>query len=309
MMNLFEKTLSSDVPVILDGGLATEFERRGHDISTHLWSAALLQSDPQTIVDVSREFLESGAQCVTSASYQASREGFMSLGLSIEEADALIVKSVGLASTARQQHMLAYPDTEPQPFVAASIGPWGAAQADGSEYTGHYNTDEAALIAFHEPRLRLLDQSGADVLACETIPNQREARVLCDLLQTVRTPAWISFCCRDERHISDGTPLLEVARLFRDHPRVLAIGINCTEPQFVTQLIGEIRAAAPHKAVIVYPNSGEVYDAQTHGWSGSTSLTECAVDAGRWRDAGATLIGGCCRTGPEHIAAIRREFY
>jgi homocysteine S-methyltransferase len=309
-MNPFEQALSSDHPVILDGGLATELEQRGHDISTHLWSAALLQTDPQAIIDVARAFLEAGAQCVTSASYQASRGGFIAQGLSAEEADALMLLSVELAVIARQQHLRANPQStsEPavEPFVAASIGPWGAAQADGSEYTGRYRADETELREFHQLRLRLFDHSTADVLACETIPNRLEAVVLCDLLRQVDTPAWISFCCTDASRISDGTPLREVARLFRQHPRVAAIGVNCTEPKLIVPLIGELRAGAPDKAVIVYPNSGESYDVASHNWSGTARPEQCAIDAVKWREAGASMIGGCCRTRPQHIAAIRR---
>jgi homocysteine S-methyltransferase len=304
-MNPFEKAIASGSPVILDGGLATELERRGYDIGTKLWSAKLLQSHPEAIIDVNRAFLEAGAQCVTSASYQASREGFLTLGLSADEADALILHSVNLAKTARRQHLDAYPETQPRPFVAASIGPWGAMQSDGSEYTGCYAVDETALSDFHRRRLVLLDQSGADVLACETIPNLLEAQVLCALLRSVDTPAWVSFCCRDEHHISDGTPLREAAGLFRDHPRVLALGINCCAPHLLPALIPEIIAAAPGKAIIVYPNSGETYEVGNNSWSGSARLDECADDAVRWSEAGATLIGGCCRTGPEHIAAMR----
>ena len=305
--NLFIEALASPGSILLDGGLATELEARGYDISTALWSAGLVQSDSQAIIDVHRAFLDAGARCIISASYQASRQGFMSLGISANAADELIASSVSLARTARQQYLDDNSGTDPVPIVAASVGPYGATLNDGSEYTGNYSIGQNALRDFHEERLAILDRAGADVLACETIPDYQEAQVLCELLKDVISPAWISFSCSDELHISDGTPLAEVAGLFRDHPKVLAIGINCTAPRLISRLIDQITAAAPDKAVVVYPNSGEKYHAEDHSWSGTVSPVECAAAAETWRDAGAKLIGGCCRMGPQHIAAMGKQ--
>jgi len=306
-MNLFEEALSHHRTLLLDGGLATELEAQGHDINGTLWSASLLRTNPQAIVDAHLAYLEAGAQCIISASYQASRHGLMSLGISAEEADALIVSSVHLARQACDLFLERHPDAGYRPIVAASVGPFGAALHDGSEYTGQYDIDDAGLRQFHQERLSLLDASGADVLACETIPNATEAAVLCDLLMTASTPAWISFSCRNSHCISDGTYLRTVAEMFGDHPRVLAIGINCTAPHLVSTLIGEIRQAAPGKAIIVYPNSGEKYESASNSWFGMTSPVECADAAVSWRNAGADIIGGCCRVGPNHIAEMGKK--
>ncbi len=303
-MNIFEEALLRDEPVLLDGGLATELETQGFDIAGELWSAALLESNPGAIINAHRAYLDAGADCIISASYQASRPGFMSLGLSAAAADQLIVSSVELARTARDEFLAANLDIKRTPIVAASVGPYGAALADGSEYTGSYDISAAELREFHTSRLEILDRSGADVIACETIPDLVEAQVLCELLRDVATPAWIAFSCRDEQRISDGTLLREVVAMFADHPRVLAAGVNCTPPGLITALIGEVLKGAPRKAVVVYPNSGETYHAADNSWSG----TACDLDGGfpvsDWHDAGAKLIGGCCRTGPAHIEAI-----
>lgn len=296
--------LLRDGAIVLDGGLATELEAQGYNIGTRLWSAEVLRSNPSAIVDAHLAFLEAGAEIIISASYQASRLGFMSVGLSAQQADDLIVKSVELACAARKQFLEAHPESGLTPIVAASIGPYGAAMHDGSEYTGDYKVDEDNLREFHEGRLRLLDKGGADVLACETIPNKLEAKVLHDLLIDVELPAWVSFSCRDEQCVSDGTPLREVSRIFRDHPRVLALGVNCTTPHLITSLIGEIRQAAPGKEIVVYPNSGETYEVADNSWHGSVSPVECANESQTWLSAGAKFIGGCCRVGPEHITAI-----
>lgn len=291
-------------PIILDGGLATELEAQGHDIGSALWSAALLSTRLDAIVAAHRAFLDAGAEIIISASYQASIEGFIAQGYSELEAGELIVRSVELACTARQQYCTANPETAHLPLVAASIGPYGAAMHDGSEYTGVYNVSANELRSFHRQRLVILERTNADLLACETIPTMLEAETLASLLRDSPLPAWVSFCCRDGLRISDGTPLREVCALFREHPRVLALGVNCTAPQHVASLIAEIKQAAPDKAVIVYPNSGETYHVETNSWSGDNGAEASADYAKRWRQAGATAIGGCCRIGPRHIAAI-----
>lgn len=306
-MPLFEAALAENEVILLDGGLATELEAQGFGIDSRLWSAELLQSNPQAIVDAHIAYLEAGARCIISASYQASRRGFMASGLRASAADDLILSSVALAQSARQAYVARHPGAGNGPIVAASIGPYAAMLHDGSEYRGNYDAGRSDLRQFHESRLAVLDASGADVLACETIPDFAEASVLCELLKRVRSPAWVSFCCRDGRHLSDGSKIVRAAALFRDHPRVLAVGVNCTAPQHIPSLIQEVRRGAPDQAIVVYPNSGEVYDATDNSWSGTVDPVDCAVAAESWRDAGAQLIGGCCRMGPQHITAMQRQ--
>lgn len=306
-MNKFVQMLDREGPVILDGGLATQLETMGHDISGSLWSAALLEHDPRAIVDAHRAYLDAGADCIISASYQASRRGFMSRGHSAAKADRLIVSAVELALTARDEFIADKKSPAEIPLVAASVGPYGATQHDGSEYTGDYDISDHDLGEFHASRLKLLDGSGADVLAVETIPNFREAQILCDLLDDVSTPAWVTFCCRDDNNISDGTPLWAAAALFAEHPRVLALGINCTPPRLISALIDEVKIAAPDKAIIVYPNSGEIYRTEDNSWSGQACDLDQDFRVVEWYRNGAKLIGGCCRTGPRDIAAIRNK--
>ena len=291
----FAAALERTAPLVIDGGLATQLEAQGCDISNALWSASLLLEDPQSIVDAGRAFIDAGAECIATASYQASHEGFAQRGISADEADRLMALSVELAIRARG---------DSGALVAASIGPYGAMLHDGSEYRGAYGVPADVLREFHAERLRLFDQSEADILACETIPSLLEAKVLADLLSGCETPSWVSFSCKDGKHLSDGTPVEDAAALFRNHPTVLAVGLNCTPPQYVTELIGRIRDAVPDKAVIVYPNSGETWDPDTGNWYGTASPVDFAVAAREWIAAGARIVGGCCRTGPDHIRAI-----
>lgn len=298
MKTAFASALLRPRPLLLDGGLATQLEAQGCDIDDPLWSASLLVSNPQAIVDASLAYLEAGAECITTASYQASREGFAAKGYSAEESDELMLLSVGLAERARNEFMSRHRGQAP--LIAASIGPYGAMLHDGSEYTGDYGVADNVLREFHDQRLKLFNQSSVDVLAVETIPSLPEARVLAALLRTCETPAWVSFSCRDASHISDGKLLADAARSFGDHPKVMAVGINCTPPQYTVPLIEILRTALPDKAVVVYPNSGEKFNVTDNSWSG----TVVSGAAAEWIAAGAKIVGGCCRVGPEQIRTM-----
>ena len=292
--------------VILDGGLATELEARGHDLTGALWSARLLLDAPEAISAVHAAYLEAGADCVVSSSYQATLDGFRRRGVGAEEARERLRTSVDLAREARDAFWRTAPPGRRRPLVAASIGPYGAVLADGSEYTGRYDLDEAGLLDFHAERFALLADAGADLLACETIPSRVEARVLLRLLdETPGARAWFTFTARDAGHISDGTPVGEVAREL-DHERVVGIGANCVPPSFVPGLLDALRGATD-RPFVVYPNSGQTWNAAARRWEGAPKGPDPAEACVGWRDAGATVIGGCCRVGPAAIQRMRQR--
>ncbi|MEU8360848.1 homocysteine S-methyltransferase [Nonomuraea sp. NPDC048882] len=281
--------------LVLDGGLATQLERLGADLRDELWSARLLLEEPELIRRVHADFFAAGADVATTASYQASLPGFARRGLDAAEAARLLRLSVELAGQAR--------DEAGRGLVAASVGPYGAYLANGAEYTGDYDLDEDGLYAWHLPRWEILAAAGADLLACETIPSYPEARALARLLRsTPEVKAWVSFSCRDGERLNDGTPIRRAAALFTGNPQVVAVGANCTAPRHLPGLISCLSGRLP---VVVYPNSGETWDAAGRRWLGLADPVEFGVAAVEWQRAGASLIGGCCRTTPEHIAQIR----
>ncbi|WP_248965264.1 homocysteine S-methyltransferase [Sphaerisporangium perillae] len=282
--------------VILDGGLATHLEALGCDLRDELWSAKLLFENPAVIRQAHLDYFAAGADVATTASYQASFPAFVRRGRAREEARALIQLSVELATEAR--------DEAGGGVIAASVGPYGAYLANGAEYTGDYDLDEDGLVEWHRPRWEVLAETEADLLACETIPSYAEARAIARLLEeTPNVNAWVSFSCRDGDHIGDGTRLADCAALFAGNPQVVAVGINCTAPSDVKSLISHISGSP----IVVYPNSGENWDAENHRWTGVADPVEFGAAAREWRDAGASFIGGCCRTTPEHIRRIRDE--
>lgn len=303
-------TILREYPVvILDGALATELERRGCDLRDPLWSARVLIEAPELIRAVHADYFAAGADCVITASYQATFEGFARRGLDQAAAEELLHRSVRLALEARDAFWddPANRAGRPQPVVAASIGPYGAFLADGSEYRGDYGLVERELIDFHRPRMAALVAAGAEILACETIPCLLEARALLRLLpEFPEISAWISFSARDGVHTCHGELFAECAAEIGDHPQVAAVGINCTAPRFVPALIAAAHAATS-TPILAYPNSGEIYHAETGRWSGETDCAAFGAQAHEWYRCGARVIGGCCRTGPDHIREIVAE--
>jgi homocysteine S-methyltransferase len=293
--------------MILDGALATEFERRGADLLDPLWSAKLLIEQPSLIRTVHREYFEAGADVATTASYQATFEAFARRGINAGHATELLRDSVTLALSARDEFW-SQPSNRigrSRPLIAASIGPYGAMLADGSEYRGNYELSDSALMDFHRPRVQVLAESEADLLAIETIPSLREARVLARLLQEFpQTPAWISFSCRDHESTCEGQSIGECASMLDDFSQIVSVGVNCTRPEYVGALIGRMRKRTD-KPLLAYPNSVERYDPEARHWHGAADGEPLARQAQQWHACGARLIGGCCRTTPDDIRAMR----
>jgi homocysteine S-methyltransferase len=295
--------------VLLDGGLATALEAAGQDLNDPLWSARVLLDAPEAVRRVHLDYLAAGADCIATVTYQATFEGLSARGFTGAQCEEILIGAVDLAVGVRDAFWSRPANREGRlrPLVAASVGPYGAFLADGSEYTGDYGLDVDALYAFHHRRWHVLADSAADLLACETIPSATEARALLRLLRESRERwAWLSFQCRDEAHLADGTPLADVVRLCSEAPRVAAVGVNCVPPAHVDALL-DIAVGGARVPVAVYPNSGEAYDVGTRAWVSGVGGTDPAEAARGWRDRGARVLGGCCRTGPETIARMRRS--
>ncbi len=291
--------------VLLDGAMATELEARGCDLTDSLWSAKVLMENPQLIYDVHLDYFRAGAQVAITASYQATPDGFAARGLDEAQSRSLIGKSVELARQARESY-LAENSTAKGLLIAGSVGPYGAYLADGSEYRGDYQRSAQVFQEFHRPRVEALLEAGVDLLACETLPSFAEIRALAQLLAEYPVAqAWFSFTLRDSQHLSDGTPLCDVLALLADYPQIVAVGINCIALENTTDALSYLHSQTP-LPLVVYPSSGEHYDAVTKTWHHHGEA--CATLEGylpQWLAAGAKLIGGCCRTTPKDIAALK----
>jgi homocysteine S-methyltransferase len=286
---------------VLDGGMASELEYQGASIDGPLWSAHVLEDAPEKVIAVHRAYIEAGADCIETASYQVSRMSYAEFGLAPMRADAALLKAVELARHAAAGF------GERRVVVAASLGPYGAALHNGAEYHGNYGVPFGELVAFHCERIQVLAEAGADgpdLLAFETLPSLAEAEAIGEALAPwPELAAWFCFTCRDRQHVAHGERLADCAVAVALFPQTVAIGVNCTHPALMPALIGQLRQASA-KPVVVYPNSGEGWDAEARCWTGKGDPMSFGAQAVEWFSAGAQIVGGCCRTRPEHIRQV-----
>lgn len=305
-MNPIEQILTKQTVMILDGAMGTELENHGCNLHDNLWSAKVLAENPQIIKRVHLDYFIAGADCAITASYQATLDGYIQRGFTKNEAIKLIKKAVEIAIEARDEFWQALENKENRlkPLVAASVGPYGAFLADGSEYRGDYTITEEQLTNFHRDRIKILLEAGADILACETIPCLLEAKVITNILKEFpEAYAWISFSAKDGDTISNGESIADCAKWLNNHNQIAAIGVNCTAPEYISSLIQNLKKHTS-KPILIYPNSGEEYDAEQKKWSENESNSTFGHLSKEWFDEGATIIGGCCRTNPKDIQAI-----
>jgi len=287
---------------VLDGGMATELERRGCDISGPLWSAHVLDTAPEKIAQVHLDYLRASADCISTVSYQVSAMGYAELGRPAADAASAIRQSVAIAEAAREEYRR---ESGRPVLIAASLGPYGAALHNGAEFHGRYAIGFDDLVGFHAERMAVVADTNADVVALETVPSLEEARAIAAALaEFPAISAWISFTCKDGSHVAHGERLADCAAVFAELPQVVAVGVNCTAPHLIGSLILEAMAAA-NKPVLVYPNSGELWDAANRRWHGTSSVADFAELARTWYAAGVQAVGGCCRTTSSHIRAVR----
>jgi homocysteine S-methyltransferase len=288
----------SGEPVVLDGGLSTQLERRGRDISGSLWTGRALLADPADVTSAHADYVRAGADVVITSSYQISRSGFEAAGLGREAADAALV-----ASTAAAREAVVGSGAR----VAASVGPYGAILHDGSEYRGRYGLSRTELIDFHRERLDVLAATAPDLLAVETIPDVDEAEAIAEVLADhPGLPAWMCFSAVDAGHTCAGQPIEDAVAAATAASNVVAVGVNCTDPQHVAGLISRMRAVTD-LPIVVYPNAGGAWDPTDGQWHDAGPAGFAPEIVAAWLAAGATAIGGCCGTDERTISALAAQ--
>ena len=287
-------------PWPIDGGLSGELEKRGHDLADKLWSARLLRDAPEAISQVHQDYVDAGGRVIITASYQASRQGFVATGMTVEQADDLMRLSITLAKDVAS--------TSPEKvWVAASVGPYGAVLGGGQEYVGNYGVAHADLVKFHRERIEVLASAKPDLFACETIPDLDEVRALLEALADYpEIPAWITMSAQDGASTCAGQGIGHLAELVSAVPSVVAIGVNCTKPEYVTSLLKKL-ASKSDLPLVVYPNAGRVWDGENMCWIGQGHDTLPTPVITEWVKAGAALIGGCCGLGPVAIRQLDQD--
>lgn len=284
-------------PAVLDGGLSFPLEEKKIRMNTNLWTAELLISKPELIREVHINYIDSGAKIITTSSYQASFKSLKKRGYSEIQSKNIILKSVEIVEEIKKNY-------NNKIIIAASIGPYGSYLADGSEYVGNYDINEETFFDFYKKKVDLLDSSSADVLAFETIPSYKEAKVISKILKETKKQSWISFSCKNQKEISDGTKLEKCCEYLNNHSKIFGVGVNCTSPKYISKLISILKRKLKNKKIIIYPNSGEIYDGKNKNWIGNSNITfESYID--EWLNLGVDILGGCCRVGTKEIKKIK----
>lgn len=275
----------------LDGGLSTALENNGNKLATSLWTGELIRTNPAQITKAHLDFINAGAQIIITSAYQLSYTGCGARGWSEDETNQALIASTSLAKKA-------VTESGKDVKVAASVGPYGASLADGSEYKGNYGVSKSALKDFHARRLEILISTSPDYLALETMPDTFEVEVLLDLLSDCPIPFWISYSCKEGNQTNAGQSFQSAVDLAQS---AMAVGINCTKPELIGDLLRSAKSVKPY---VVYPNSGRVWDAKNKVWSGSAAVGFSNELVSEWVDAGAEIIGGCCGIGAVEIAQL-----
>lgn len=298
-----EEILQKEKIMIIDGSMSTALEALGADLNNSLWTASVLRNQPQLVRQVHYDYFKAGADCGITCSYQATIPGLVEAGCSEEEAEELIIRSVTLLKEARDQwwNEEGRKSGRPYPLCLASVGPYGAYLADGSEYTGNYSMDHDKLWNFHYRRMELLQQAGADILLIETQPALTEALVASEIAESLNANYWVSFTCLNGTHTCANDSVRECAQILsEDHPHLKMIGVNCTKPEYIVSLIGELKKGTD-VPIGVYPNSGEIYDPVSKIWTSAETGMDFGSYAFSYMTAGADAAGGCCTTTCAHI--------
>jgi homocysteine S-methyltransferase len=275
----------------LDGGLSTALENNGNKLTTSLWTGELIRTNPAQITKAHLDFINAGAQIIITSSYQLSYTGCGARGWSEDETNQALIASTLLAKNA-------VIESGKSVKLAASVGPYGASLADGSEYKGNYGVSKQVLKDFHAKRLEILISTSPDYLALETMPDTFEVEVLLDLLTDCPIPFWISYSCKEGNQTNAGQDFQSAVDLAQS---AMAVGINCTKPELITDLLSSAKSDKPY---VVYPNSGRIWDAENKVWTGSAAIGFSDELVSQWIKAGAEIVGGCCGIGAAEIEQL-----
>ncbi|KAF6215599.1 hypothetical protein GE061_010355 [Apolygus lucorum] len=295
-------------PILTTTEFTTELElQTGAPADGHpLWASRFLVTDPEACVATYRELIRSGAGMVFTNTYQATPEAFMT-HLELTESEALDVfkESVNLCRRAIKEEKMQ------NIIVAGSVGSINALRADGSEYSGEFcsGISRETYISKHRSRLQALVDGGVDFITFETLPCSEEALALIDLLREFPgIKGWISFFGRNTTEISNGEKFADAAVKCwaRGKDQLVAVGVNCLDPAWVTPLFLSLKASDPTIPFVAYPNSGEKYDTAAKKWTPCESQKRVADYFPEWLDMGIAYVGGCCRNTAEDLRDMKR---
>ncbi len=290
MITAFEKFVQEHRPLLLDGAMGTLLQSRDYQLPAPQWSAAVLESAPEVIIGIHQEYLNAGAELITTVTFRTTGRVYGQIGRP-ERARELTALAVRCAREAIRDRECA--------FIAGSVAPLEDC------YRPDLVPEDAALSREHAEQIDCLITAGVDCLLFETMNSIREAAVCAEIARERAVPFFVSFVCDSPTTVLSGESLKEALQtVIRYQP--LAVVINCTHPDIITEALQRLRTFTEYR-LGAYANVGESTPEQ-----GGTIERIMTPDwyvqfVRQWMDLDLSLVGGCCGATPEHIRAIQQE--
>jgi len=289
---------------VLDGSMGSSIGELGYDLkSTPAWSSGANITNPDIVIKAHTDFIDAGADIILTNTYQANIKR-LSEKLGVEEATKFVTKGVELANKAVEI-------SKKGVFVVGSIGPYATYLGNASEYNGSYMNDEKfnkeLIKENYVTQAKALYDAGIRVFAFETIPSLTEAIYAKEVLESINCDGWISVICKNGSDLVNGDKFSDFVKAIVDSKHVKAVGINCTSPEYIKDLLKSGLPFLKNKGYVVYPNSGEKYDDEIKEFYGNVRIWKIIEELEDWIQLGVRITGGCCRVKNEDIRKIAEE--
>jgi homocysteine S-methyltransferase len=284
---------------LLDGSMSFPMEHLGYNLKNKLWTGMALISDPDIIKNIHKDYINAGADYISTSTYQVSYDRLKNMGYQSSEIKKVFQKSVDLVKEAIKES-----GSKKEIKIVGSFGPFASYDPNASEYVGKYNSTDDEIKNFHLNNINIIEETDLDIILYETIPCLREIKVLSKVLSQTNKEIWISITCNENIEFRDGSSFKEACKIISQIEQITTLGINCFSPLLVEKALKELKKYS-NKKTLVYPNSGEQYNPKVKYWSGKNEFNNLMIK--NWLSLSPDIIGGCCRVGYNNIKKMREE--
>jgi homocysteine S-methyltransferase len=284
---------------LLDGSMSFPLEQLGYNLKNKLWTGMALISDPDIIKNIHKDYINAGADYISTSTYQVSYDRLQNMGYQSSEIKKVFQKSVDIVKEAIKESR-----SKKEIKIVGSFGPFASYDPNASEYVGKYNSTDDEIKNFHLNNINIIEETDLDIILYETIPCIREIKILSKILSQTNKEIWISITCNENIEFRDGSSFKEACKIISQIDQITTLGINCFSPLLVEKALKKLKKYS-NKKTLVYPNSGEKYNPKDKYWSGKNEFNNLMIK--NWLSLSPDIIGGCCRVGYNNIKKMREE--
>ena len=284
---------------LLDGSMSFPMEQLGYNLKNKLWTGMALISDPDIIKNIHKDYINAGADYISTSTYQVSYDRLQNMGYQSSDIKKVFQKSIDLVKEAIKESR-----SKKEIKIVGSFGPFASYDPNASEYVGKYNSTDDEIKNFHLNNINIIEETDLDIILYETIPCLREIEILSKVLSQTNKEIWISITCNENIEFRDGSSFKEACKIISQIEQITTMGINCFSPLLVEKALKELKKYS-NKKTLVYPNSGEKYNPKDKYWSGKNEFNNLMIK--NWLSLSPNIIGGCCRVGYNNIKKMREE--